>query len=358
MAEESKMPDIVRRKEKQTKRRDKRKGKENRVTVAMYRRVSTQEQATGGLSIEFQKDVVERHVRGLSHFADKEVELRDYADPGHSAKDLDRPAVRDLLRDIERGMIQFVAIYKLDRFSRNNQEILWFIDHLDRLGIGLISVSEDLNTKTATGRAMISIMGTIAQLEREQVSERVKFVLDELVKKRPAGGQTPFGYVYINRGGDDRMYVPYTREYQNTHGMPYFVVGEDDCPIWPGEVVQKIFEWFRTERSYQRVVDRLKEWEIPVPRQMQRILKEYEKGKAQVEYLRVAKPKKWSRATVKRVIDNPVYTGNTRYNRYSNRLKSYRNPDDQMWIEGTHEALVAEEQYESCAMIGEEISRY
>ena len=127
-----------------------------------------------------------------------------YADPGFSGKNLERPAIKKLIKDCEDGKIDTVLVFKLDRLSRSQKDTLYLIEEVfNNNEVGFISVRESFDTTTPFGKAMIGILSVFAQLERETILERTRIGL----KKRAengywrGGGKTPFAYDYDKEAG-------------------------------------------------------------------------------------------------------------------------------------------------------------
>lgn len=162
--------------------------------VALYVRVSTEGQAEEGYSIDAQKKMLE------AWCVSKEYESYEfYIDPGYSGSNLDRPAMTALIRDIEDNLISHVAVYKLDRLSRSQKDTLYLIeDVLGKNGVGFVSLTENMDTSTPIGRAMLGIISAFAQLERENIKIRTRMGMKERVKGGlwMGGGKIPFGYDY------------------------------------------------------------------------------------------------------------------------------------------------------------------
>lgn len=167
--------------------------------VALYVRVSTEGQAEEGYSIEAQKKLLE------AWCVSKEIEnFEFYIDPGYSGSNTDRPALTAMLRDAEAGELSHVAVYKLDRLSRSQKDTLFIIeDVLNKHDVGFVSLSENMDTSTPIGRAMLGILSAFAQLERETIKMRTRMGMLERVKNGfwPGGGKIPFGYDYDDEQG-------------------------------------------------------------------------------------------------------------------------------------------------------------
>ena len=167
--------------------------------TALYTRVSTEAQAEEGYSIEAQKKLLE------AFCVSKEIkDYKFYTDAGYSGSNLDRPAITELIGEIKAGRVQSVAVYKLDRLSRSQKDTLFLIeDVFNPHGVGFVSLSENMDTSTPIGRAMLGIMSAFAQLERETIKMRTRLGMKERVKNGlwMGGGKIPFGYDYDRNSG-------------------------------------------------------------------------------------------------------------------------------------------------------------
>lgn len=173
--------------------------------VVGYIRVSTKEQKESKLSLTHQEEKIRAYA------VSQDLELgRIYNDAAESAKDLNRPAVQELLREVEKGRIEHVIILKLDRFVRNLENLGYLLRLFDKKGVSLSSVSESLNTSNASGRMVVNLLGMIAQWERETIAERTQAALDvKRQKGEKLGGIVPYGY----RVKDGRLH-PYEPEHR------------------------------------------------------------------------------------------------------------------------------------------------
>lgn len=163
--------------------------------VAIYVRVSTLEQAKEGYSIPIQ---IER----LQKFAEAHgwIVFKIYVDAGRSGANTDREALQEMLADIADGRIDAVLVYKLDRLSRSQRDVLELIDTFMEKSVEFVSMSESLDTSTPYGRAMIGILAAFAQLERDMIQERMESgrigrFEDGLWK---GGNNVPLGYRYVD----------------------------------------------------------------------------------------------------------------------------------------------------------------
>lgn len=165
------------------------------LTLALYRRVSTDKQADEGYSLDVQMEKLRAYAGTFSNVR----EVRDYLDDGYSGSSLERPGMERLIRDIRAGEITHVIVVKLDRLSRSQKDTLHLIeDVMIPANVAFISIMESFNTDTAFGRAMVGILSVFAQLERENIFERTRGGMQKRVEKGywPGGGRTPYGYDY------------------------------------------------------------------------------------------------------------------------------------------------------------------
>ena len=167
--------------------------------AAGYVRVSSEEQAAHGISVDAQRAILE----GWAAMT-QAGPLQIYQDPGFSGKNTHRPALQRLLADVQEGRVSVVVVWKLDRLSRSLRDTLAIIeDVLQPRGVALVSTTESIDTATPAGRMMLNMLASFAQLEREQDSDRVLMAHKHLAEDcRYLGGHVPLGY----RVDDTRHY--------------------------------------------------------------------------------------------------------------------------------------------------------
>ena len=160
--------------------------------AALYIRVSTEEQAVHGLSIEAQREALDAWaetagVQVAGHYIDAGISARKSA-----AK---RPELQRLLSDVETGLIDLVVFTKLDRWFRNIAEYYKVQEILERHRVDWKTIHEDYDTSTASGRLKINIMLSVAQDEADRTSERIKAVFaSKKERQEPCTGKVPTGY--------------------------------------------------------------------------------------------------------------------------------------------------------------------
>lgn len=165
-----------------------------RLRCAIYTRKSSEE----GLDMEFnsldaQREACEAYI--ASQKAEGWVCLRDrYDDGGFSGGTLERPALKDLIADIEDGLIDIVVVYKIDRLSRALMDFSKLVEIFDKHGVTFVSVTQSFNTTTSMGRLTLNILLSFAQFEREVIGERIR---DKVAASRKKGiwmgGPVPLG---------------------------------------------------------------------------------------------------------------------------------------------------------------------
>ena len=122
-----------------------------------------------------------------------------YTDPGYSGGSLERPGLQSMIHDVRSGLVDKVVVYKLDRLSRSQKDTMLLIeDEFLAHGVDFVSMSENFDTSTSFGRAMIGILAVFAQLERENIKERTKMGKEARAKEGKWGGGSsePIGYDY------------------------------------------------------------------------------------------------------------------------------------------------------------------
>ena len=175
------------------------------LRAGLYERVSTDEQAMHGFSIDAQID-------NLTDYCKKKgYKIVDhYTDEGRSGSlpPLKRPALQRLLDDVKAGKIDIIIFTKLDRWFRSVKEYFKVQEILEKHRVEWKAIHEDYDTTTANGRMSITIFLAIAQNEREKTSERIKVVFDHKRKNKEAcfgGGHLPFGYMKQEVDGVARL---------------------------------------------------------------------------------------------------------------------------------------------------------
>lgn len=202
------------------------------IRCAIYSRKSTDE----GLDRDFttldaQREACEAYTTSQQHEGWVALPTR-YDDGGFSGATLDRPAMQQLLADIEAGEIDALVCYKLDRVSRSLLDFLNLMEFLEHHHVALISVTQSINTETSMGRLMLSVLAAFGAYERELIAERTRDKMSAARRKgKWTGGMPVLGYDVHPDGGK-------------------LVVNEAEA-----EQVRALFQCYLTHLSLRRVVE-------------------------------------------------------------------------------------------------------
>lgn len=171
-----------------------------RMRCAVYTRKSSEEGLDQDYnSIDAQKDA------GHAYIASQRAEgwiavADDYDDPAYSGGNMERPALKRLMSDIEAGKIDVVVIYKIDRLTRSLADFSKMVEVFERQSVSFVSVTQQFNTTTSMGRLMLNVLLSFAQFEREVTGERIRDKIAASKRKGMwMGGIPPIGYDVANR---------------------------------------------------------------------------------------------------------------------------------------------------------------
>lgn len=260
--------------------------------VDLYIRVSTNEQAKEGYSIGEQEARLRSYCEAMRWTIHKV-----HIDPGYSGGSTDRPALQELIKDVESGQIKKVVVYKLDRLSRSQLDTLFLIEKVFLANnVDFVSMNENFDTGTPFGRAMIGILAVFAQLEREQIKERMGMGKEARAKEGKWGGGSsePIGYDYNIVTGE--LEVNEYEKMQILEAIDLFIKGT------PLRTICTIFD-----------------------------------NKGYMYRGRSSKPRKWDPKRLKYVFANKIYIGYIRYH------------DE--WFPGSHPAIIDLETHEKLAKL-------
>lgn len=250
--------------------------------VAIYVRVSTTSQAEEGYSIEEQQDKLTAYCK-IKDWSVYNV----YTDGGFTGSNTRRPALEKLIKDAKDKKFDTVLVYKLDRLSRSQKDTLYLIeDVFIENDIDFLSLQENFDTSTPFGKAMIGLLSVFAQLEREQIKERMQL-----------------GKLGRAKSGKSMMWA------KTSYGYDYHrETGTMTVNPWQSIVIKDIFNSYLSGRSITKIRDDLND-----------------------KYGEDRGGKRWNYRAVRLILSNPVYCG---YNQYKGQV-----------YPGTHEPIISEEDY-------------
>jgi site-specific DNA recombinase len=190
------------------------------MLARVYVRVSTDEQAREGFSLAAQEERCRQFAQSQGWTVD-EV----YRDDGYSAKDLNRPAIQRMIRDVKTKKFDVLIVYRLDRLVRSVIDLHYLLNIFDKFGVKFKSVTEVFDTTTAMGRFFITLVGAMSQWERENLSERVRMGMERGFLEGNRYGNIPFGYREENGklviDPNEAAIVRWIFEQYEHHGMHY-----------------------------------------------------------------------------------------------------------------------------------------
>jgi len=159
---------------------------------AIYARVSTDSQA----EVEFNScQAQEEKIKSFINSQENLLVFKIYNDAGFTGANLERPALAEMLKNIQEDKINMVIVYKIDRLTRSPKDFYALMEVFEQYKVDFISITERFDTSTPSGRLLRNIMLTFAQFERELTSERTKDKLLERAQKGMwNGGSIPYGY--------------------------------------------------------------------------------------------------------------------------------------------------------------------
>ena len=141
---------------------------------AIYTRKSSEE----GLDQDFnslhaQREACEAYIASQKHEGWRIVKMH-YDDGGFSGGNMERPALKRLLKDIEAGKVNIVIVYKVDRLTRSLMDFAKIIELFDKQNVSFVSVTQQFNTTSSMGRLTLNVLLSFAQFEREVTGERIR----------------------------------------------------------------------------------------------------------------------------------------------------------------------------------------
>ena len=178
------------------------------VRCAIYTRKSSEEGLEQSFnSLDAQRESSEAFILSQRQEGWRVVPTR-YDDGGYSGGNMERPALKRLLEDVEAKKVNVIVVYKVDRLTRSLSDFAKIVEALDARGVSFVSVTQQFNTTSSMGRLTLNILLSFAQFEREVTGERIRDKIAASKKKGMwMGGLVPLGY-----GLDGRKLVPNAKE--------------------------------------------------------------------------------------------------------------------------------------------------
>lgn len=155
----------------------------------LYCRVSTEDQVREGVSLAAQEERLRAFA--LATGRDGIVIIKD---EGVSAKTLERPGLAQILEAVRAGEVTSVTVLKLDRLTRSVRDLADILELFTKTETALVSVTESLDTATASGRLMLNLLASVSQWEREAIGERTAFALAHKRRNRAVYAHAAFGW--------------------------------------------------------------------------------------------------------------------------------------------------------------------
>lgn len=264
----------------------------NIKSVAIYCRVSTEEQASEGYSISAQLQTLRQYTQLYGWQIAEE-----YVDEGISGKNIKgRPAMTRLVADVEKNKFQAVLVWKISRLSRNMLDTLTLLDKFEDFGVKFISYSENFDTGSPIGRLVIQLMASLAEMERSTLSQNVKLGMRQRASMGYWNGGIVFGYDTF----------------------------EKELVINPKEakVVQLIYELYANGKGLKAIANHLNK-----------------------EGYRTKRNRHFSINGVATILDNVIYNGKISWLKVENwdtKRRRGKNPNP-ILVDGQHEAIITDE---------------
>ena len=289
------------------------------MKAALYIRVST--------AMQVDKDSLSTQETILRKYAESHgFEPVLYKEAGKSAKDLDRPVLQKLKRDAKAAKFGAVLVVRLDRITRSNRDLWHLIEFLDECNVTFISTTENFDTRGPTGRFMLNMLASLAQMERETVAVRVS---ESMYARADAGkwngGPVPFGYTTQQR---------VLKESNDTD------MAVKNCPIEkvlyidPNEakIVRAIYQHYLKSNSIRGTVHYLNS-----------------------HGFRTRNNKLFAGSTVHRILTNPMYIGKLTYGKRTTDINTgkLKKGAGSRLVDGAHEPIISDQTFDEVAvMIG------
>ena len=287
------------------------KVEKRRKLIAIYCRVSTEEQSENGYSIDEQERLLEEWCKKMGY-----VIYKCYSDRGISGKNIkDRPALKELLSDAKEGKFDMVISWKINRVSRKLEDVLKIVNLLEKNNITFKSYSEPFETDTPAGRMQFQMMALIGEFERGTIAQNVKMGMIAKAKSGNWCGGRVLGYDL----------VPNNSPEEEKKGKNKLKINEKEA-----EIVRFIFNEYSKGKGYKAITN-----------QINKLGYKTKKGND------------FSVGSIRDILTNPVYIGEIRYNvrqNWSEKRRRNINPNP-IRVKGKHEAIIDRELWDKVQLI-------
>ena len=287
------------------------KVEKRRKLIAIYCRVSTEEQSENGYSIDEQERLLEEWCKKMGY-----VIYKCYSDRGISGKNIkDRPALKELLSDAKAGKFDMVISWKINRVSRKLEDVLKIVNLLEKNNITFKSYSEPFETDTPAGRMQFQMMALIGEFERGTIAQNVKMGMIAKAKSGNWCGGRVLGYDL----------VPNNSPEEEKKGKNKLKINEKEA-----EIVRFIFNEYSKGKGYKAITN-----------QINKLGYKTKKGND------------FSVGSIRDILTNPVYIGEIRYNvrqNWSEKRRRNINPNP-IRVKGKHEAIIDRELWDKVQLI-------
>lgn len=235
------------------------------VKVAIYTRVSTEDQAKEGFSLDAQLDKLRSYCKARDW-----IIAGEYVDDGYSGRNIKRPAYSKMMEELDKW--DLLLVLKMDRIHRNSKNFMLMMEFLNKNNKEFVSMSESFDTSNAMGRFVMNILQLVAQLESEQIGERVYIGMEQ--KARTNGGvlgfNIPYGYSYLD--------------------------GKLTILQHEASVIKDIYSWYKDGKSMGEITKMLNNKKIPTKKQGF-----------------------WAKKMISTILKNPLYCGYLHWEKYINK---------------------------------------
>lgn len=277
-----------------------------KLRVVGYIRVSTQEQAEEGYSPKAQEDLIVNECQKY----DYEL-VGFYRDLGISGKSIEaRTGLKQMLEHSKKDIFDLVLVWKTSRMARNVHDLLEIVETLQYNDVKFKSISESYDTSTPEGKMMLTVLGTVAEFERNTIVENLKIGMNSRARQGYKNGGKVYGYRSEGTGKGSQLIIEPNE----------------------AEVVKMIFDMYVQGKGYKAIANYLNK----------------------LGY-KTVKGNLFSINGVKEILSNPTYAGKIRYNRYVDYATKRRkgSNDKYILVEGRHEGIIDEQTWNKARAIQE-----